>query len=301
MNPNIFFPILTGLLHFSFGVYVFRLKPKQHIQGSFLILSLLLSMWLMILGFREFLPISYRNIALNITFLPISFAPFVLYYLCSKLENPRKKIPIWAIVTASFGQSYIVFTCISQNMATLKDPENFIFDFNANYHILVLYLVFWVVLSIYTVTRKMVIQRGEFKVRLFLVLIGALLALPLTTLFVYFLPLLGFYKPYLSSIGLIISSIFWAVAILHYDAFRIKSGVLKGEKVTFINRLASGGFLKLLQKLDPMRFIQKRSKEKAEITKEILIHDYNLAINRGELSVEKRAEILSKKFGKYFK
>ncbi|MBM9502914.1 hypothetical protein JWG44_21920 [Leptospira sp. 201903071] len=301
MNLNILFPTIAGIIHISFGIYVFNLKPKQKTQSIFLFLNFLLSTWMIIQAFRVFLPVEYRNIALNITFLPISYATFTLFALSSKIENPGKRLPTWSYLLGFFGLTYITFTCLTQRMATLKDPQNFIFDLNLNYHLLVLYLVFWMVLAICAVTRKMLITRGDFKVRLFLVLLGAMLALPLTTIFVYFLPLFGIYKPYLSSVGLIIASIFWAVAILHYDAFQIKSKVIKGEDLPMINKAASGGFLRVLEKLDPMRYIQKSSKQKAEITKEILIQDYNLATNTGELSLEKRAQILSKKFGRYFK
>ncbi|TGM98347.1 LIC10906 family membrane protein [Leptospira yasudae] len=303
MNLNILIPGIAGLIHLVFGIYVFRLnrQRRQTTQRFFLYLNLLLAAWLFTQAFRNLLPIEYRNLALNITFLPIAYATFVLYSLCKKIEHPQKRIPIWSSIFGFLGLSYITSICLSQRMGTLKDPYNFIFDFNLHYHLMVVYLVFWMIMAIYAIARKMIVQRGDFKVRLFLVMLGALLALPITMLFVYFLPLLGLYKPYLSSLGLILASIFWAVGILHYDAFEIKSSLIRGQDIPLINKAASKGFIKLLEKLDPIRFLQKRTKEKAEITKEILIQDYNLATGSGELSVEKRAEILSKKFGKYFK
>ncbi|MBM9576371.1 hypothetical protein JWG45_04305 [Leptospira sp. 201903070] len=301
MNPDFYIPAFAGISHFFFGIYVFRLRPRQSVQTIFFLLNLLLSLWMLIQAVRGFLPLSFRNLALNLTFLPISFAPFTLYVLFKKIEDKDKGIPFWTLILSFFGSVCIVYTCVSQKMATLKDPENFVFDLNLNYHLLVMYLCFWMFLAITTVTRTMLVKRGDFKVRLFLVLLGAALVLPITTAFVYFLPLLGIYKPYLSSVGLIFASILWAVAILHYDAFKIKEEVLKGKEVLLLNRAASLGFLKLLEKLDPMRFVQKSAHEKEEITKQILIQDYNLTVKTGELSVEKRARILSKKFGKYFK
>ncbi|RHX85416.1 LIC10906 family membrane protein [Leptospira stimsonii] len=301
MNPNLYIPAFAGLSHFFFGIYVFRLKPRQSAQTIFFVLNLLLSLWMLIQVGRGFLPIPLRNLALNLTFLPISFAPFTLYLLFKKIENKDKGIPVWTLIVNFFGSAFVLYTCLSLKMATLKDPEKFIFDLNLNYHFLVAYLCFWMLLAIGTVTRTMLVKRGDFKVRLFLVLLGAALVLPITTAFVYFLPLFGIYKPYLSSIGLIFASILWAIAILHYDAFEIKAEVLEGREVLLLNRAASFGFLKLLEKLDPMRFVQKSAHEKEEITKQILIQDYNLASRTGELSVEKRARILSKKFGKYFK
>ncbi|MBE8352086.1 hypothetical protein IQA78_16400, partial [Leptospira borgpetersenii serovar Hardjo-bovis] len=88
---------------------------------------------------------------------------------------------------------------------------------------------------------------------------------------------------------------------LHYDAFEIKAGLIQGQKTSFINRVASKPFLKLMGKLDPMRFVQKSSKAKEEITRQILIQDFHLAENTGEISVDERAKILSRRFGKYFK
>ncbi len=64
-------------------------------------------------------------------------------------------------------------------------------------------------------------------------------------------------------------------AILHYDAFEIKAGLIQGRKISFINRVASKPFLKLMRKLDPMRFVQKSSKAKEEITRQILIQDFH--------------------------
>lgn len=293
--------VSTGILHLIFGVYVFRLKSYQKAQKYFLFLSLHLSLWLLIQGFRTLLPIEYRNLALNLNFIPMSFAPFTLYVLCTKFEYSEKPIPFWAYCIAFIGLCYFSFNCISERMATLKDPENFIYDINANYHFFVLYLVFWMVLSIRAVTHKMLVCRGDFKVRLFFVLIGAVLSLHSTVIFTYFLPLLGIFKPSLSSIGLLVSCILWGIGILHFDAFEIKSDIIKGEYVPWINRVASVGFLRLLAKMDPIRFIQKNLKSKTAVTKQILIQDYNLASNAGELSLEKRARILSKKFGRYFK
>ncbi|MCG6192206.1 hypothetical protein LFX25_02975 [Leptospira sp. FAT2] len=301
MNPNILIPIFTGLLHLLLGVYVFRLKPRQRTQSIFLVFNSFMFVWLLIQGLRILLPLEYRSYALNITFLPMAFSPFTLYILCAKIGQPDKKIPAWILILGFLGLSYFTYACLFHEMAELKNPQYFVFDFNLNYHALVVFCSFWMLLSIYAVLRKMIVQRGDFKVRLFLVLLGAILAMPITMVFVYFLPLMGIFKPYLSSIGLVVASVLWAVAILHYDAFEIKAGVYTGVDLPLINRVASSGFLKLMEKLDPMRFIQKSSKEKEEITKQILIQDYNLAVNTGELSVEKRAKILSKKFGKYFR
>lgn len=300
-NFNMTLSVLTGTVHLLFGIYVFRLKPRQKTQVLFLILSVLLSIWFFIQGFRVLLPLEYRNFALNINFIPISYAPFTLYILCAKLVDPAKRISTWAYITAALGLSYFTFACFFEKMATLNNPENFVYELNLHYHLYVLYLVFWVVLAIYTVVKKMFVRRGDSKVRLFLILLGAILVLPLTTLFVYFLPLFGIFHPSLSSFGLTISSIIWGVAILHFDAFEIKLEELKGRKIPFINKAASKSIMLLFRKLDPLRFIQKTSKQRTEITKQILIHDYNLITEKGELSVEKRAQTLSKKFGKYFK
>ncbi|EMY78148.1 hypothetical protein LEP1GSC060_1715 [Leptospira weilii serovar Ranarum str. ICFT] len=50
-----------------------------------------------------------------------------------------------------------------------------------------------------------------------------------------------------------------------------------------------------------MRFIQKSLKTKSAITERILIQDYELASNSEELPLEKRVQMFSRKFGKYFK
>ncbi|EQA81869.1 putative membrane protein [Leptospira alstonii serovar Pingchang str. 80-412] len=292
---------LTGLIHLLFGIYVYRLKADQKVQKFFLLLNLQLSTWLLIQGLRIFLPIEYRNLALNLNFIPISFAPFTLYVLCKKLERPESGIPLGAYFAAFVGIGYFVYNCLSQKMATLKDPENFIYDINANYHFFVFYLVFWMVLSIFEITPKVLVRRGDFKVRLFLVLAGAIFSLHSTAFFVYILPLFGIFKPSLASIGLLVSCLLWGVAILHFDAFHIKLKIIEGQDVPLINKVASGGFLRLLSKMDPMRFVQKSLKTKSAITERILIQDYELASNSEELPLEKRVQILSRKFGKYLK
>ncbi|WP_319936854.1 LIC10906 family membrane protein [Leptospira sanjuanensis] len=293
--------IVTGLLHFLFGVYTFRLKGNRIVQNYFLLLNFELSLWLLIQGFRVLVPLEYRNLALNLNFIPILFVPFTLYVLCKKLENSESRIPIWASLIAFVGLGYFVFNCVTQRMANMKDQEKFVYEINVNYHLYVLYLIFWTGLSIFEVSHKMLRKRGDFRVRLFFFLIGAILALHSTTFFVYILPLFGIFKPWLSSIGLLISCLFWGIAILHFDAFEIKAKIIGGADVPLIHKAASWSFLRILARLDPMRFIQKSSKEKAAITKEILIQDYDLTSKSGELSVDKRAELLSKKFGKYFK
>lgn len=114
--------VSTGILHLIFGIYVFRLKSYQKAQKYFLFLSLHLSLWLLIQEFRTLLPIEYRNLALNLNFIPMSFAPFTLYVLCTKFEYSEKPMPFWAYCIAFIGFCYFSFNCISERMATLKRP-----------------------------------------------------------------------------------------------------------------------------------------------------------------------------------
>nr|WP_080634537.1 hypothetical protein [Leptospira weilii] len=132
-------------------------------------------------------------------------------------------------------------------------------------------------------------------------MVGAIFSLHSAAFFVYILPLFGIFKPSFSSIGLLVSCLLWGVAILHFDAFHIKLKIIEGQEVPLINKVASGGFLRLLSKMDPMRFIQKSLKTKSAITERILIQDYELASNSEELPLEKRVQMFSRKFGKYFK
>ncbi|EMM98226.1 LIC10906 family membrane protein [Leptospira noguchii] len=301
MNLNHLIPVLAGFLHLFFGMYVFSLKPRQKLQTLFLFMNICMALWLCIQGLRGLFPLEYRNFGLNITFLPMSIATFIYYILCKKMENPDQKISIWIQVAGLIGFLYFTWASLNQKMVVLGDPNTFVFDFSLNYHLIIIFSVFWVALSAWTILKKMLVKRGNDRVRLFFVLLGFMFAYPMTLVFIYFLPFLGIYKAYLSSLGLSIGSICWAIAILHYDAFKIKAGLIQGQRVSFINRLASKPFLTLMGKLDPMRFIQKSSREKEELTKQILIQDFYLAENTGEISVDERAKILSKRFGKYFK
>ncbi|KXZ32755.1 LIC10906 family membrane protein [Leptospira santarosai] len=301
MNLNHFIPILTGFLHLSFGIYVFSLKPRQKLQTLFLLLNVCMALWLCIQGLRGLFPIEYRNFGLNITFLPMSVGTFISYLLCKRMENVGQKIPVWILTLSIVGFSYFTWASFSQKMVVLENPDTFVFDFSLNYHLIVYFSTFWVLLSTWIILRKMLLKRGNDRVRLFFILLGSTSGLPITLIFIYFLPFLGIYKAYLSSLGLSICSVCWAVAILHYDAFKIKASLIQGQEIPFINRVASKPFLKLMGKLDPMRFVQKSSKEKEEITKQILIQDFHLAESTGEISIDKRARILSKRFGKYFK
>ncbi|WP_036041737.1 LIC10906 family membrane protein [Leptospira alstonii] len=301
MNLNHLIPVLTGFLHLFFGIYVFSLKPRQKLQTLFLFLNICMALWLCIQGLRGQFPPEYRNFGLNITFLPMSMATFILYLLCKKMENGSQKIPIQSLVLGIIGFSYFTWASFSQKMVVLGDPNTFVFDLSLNYHLIIGFSSFWVLLSFVAILKKMRLKRGNDKVRLFLILLGSLFAMPVTLTFIYLLPFLGVYKAYLSSLGLSIGSLCWAVAILHYDAFEIKASLIQGQRISMINRLASRPFLKLMGKLDPMRFVQKSSKAKEEITKQILIQDFYLAENTGEISVDERAKILSRRFGKYFK
>ncbi|EMF82736.1 putative membrane protein [Leptospira weilii serovar Topaz str. LT2116] len=301
MNLNHFIPILTGLLHLSFGIYVFSLRPRQKLQTLFLLLNLCIALWLCIQGLRGLFPLEYRNLGLNITFLPMSVGTFISYLICKKMENVGQKIPVWILILGIVGFSYFTWACFSERMVVLENPDTFTFNFSLNYHLIIYFSIFWVLLSGWIIFKKMLLKRGNDRVRLFFVLLGSIVGLPITLMFIYFLPFLGIYKAYLSSLGLSVCSVCWAVAILHYDAFEIKASLIQGQKISFINRVASKPFLKLMRKLDPMRFVQKSSKAKEEITRQILIQDFHLAENTGEISVDERAKILSRRFGKYFK
>ncbi len=83
----------------------------------------------------------------------------------------------------------------------------------------------------------MVRRSGDERIRSFLMLTGLVIALSVSIIFVYILPLMGLFKAYYSALGLLPFAIFGAVAILHYDAFKIRELVMNGSSLPLLNRV----------------------------------------------------------------
>lgn len=98
-----------------------------------------------------------------------------------------------------------------------------------------------------------------------------------------------------------ISSLLWAVAILHYDAFEIREHIIDGDsRPLFLNWIFSVPILKLFQILDPEEYCDRIVLSKTNVILNVTTVFDELK-NREEaqrLSTKERAELLARIFNR---
>ncbi|AXR61950.1 hypothetical protein DQM68_15990 [Leptospira mayottensis] len=118
-------------------------------------------------------------------------------------------------------------------------------------------------------------------------------------IFVYILPLHGYFFASNSAFGILISSLFWAVAILHYDAFEIREHIIEGEnRLPLLNRISSFLMLKLFQILDSEEYNNRIVLSKANVILNVtsVFDDLKSREEAKRLNAKERAEVLARIF-----
>ncbi|MBM9500562.1 hypothetical protein JWG44_09915 [Leptospira sp. 201903071] len=277
MNVSLDINLFCSFIVLSLGIYVFKssvVKPP-YVRSYFFALSTVLSIWVFASGIRYFIPDSLRPIAPNWTLISVTLAPFLMNrltnFIIDEKYRPSRFRKSFDIVLVG----YLVLSCLFLKTIEVKNYDTSVYKTYFAYHILIFYSILYVGNSIYLMYKKAWNSRGAVRVRFTLLLLGTSVGLLVSILFVYILPFFGISKGYLSSLGLIPSTLFWAVAILQYDAFQTRAMVLRSHfiakrQLPLLSRLTFKPVLALHYLMDPLDYRLQLRNSRVEVVNYIM-------------------------------
>ncbi|WP_426496177.1 LIC10906 family membrane protein (plasmid) [Leptospira interrogans serovar Australis] len=292
-----------GLFVFSLGCYVWIFASNKPVRNSFFLLTISLAAWLLCLGLRVHAPTEFRSFLVNWTLIPVIFTPYFLHSLVSYLFTPHKKPNemSWKSIVNIALLVYLVISILNCNVVHLTKPETFAYTPTWVYHLLIGYCGFYILFSSIQVLILIFQKRGDDRVRSFLFFSGIIISLFVSLIFVYILPLHGYFLASNSAFGIMISSLLWAIAILHYDAFEIREHIIEGDShLPLLNRISSIPILKLFQILDPEEYYNKIVLSKTNVILNVtsIFDDLKNREEAKKLNTKQRAEILARIFNR---
>ncbi|XDD49275.1 histidine kinase N-terminal 7TM domain-containing protein [Leptospira sp. WS92.C1] len=283
-----------GLIVFSLGLYVRIFAPKEPVRNSFFYLSISLSCWMFFLGQRPNLALEYRYLIINWTLLPIVFSPYLLHEaVCFLLKIRQNRLLKKFEYAINFMLLlYFLFVILSGNVVHIRNPENFSYSPTWNYHLIIGYCCFYILISCMKAFLSIFKSRGDDRVKAFLLFSGMVISFFVSIFFVYILPLFGYFLAPNAAFGIVISLIFGAIAILHYDAFSIRENILDGNSIPILTRFSSSFFLVLFRILDPSEYSMRLLISKANVVLGVVSKNHELAM-RTDLETLERAEMVA--------
>ncbi|TGK36254.1 LIC10906 family membrane protein [Leptospira andrefontaineae] len=300
MNSINLTSILVAAFILLLGGYVYSAQPRNRLQTTYFLLSVALFGWLACLGFRIALPFELRELALNWTLIPVVLVPFLLYLVVRQVVGISENLSPFFRILNSLCIGFFLVVTVSCEAVEIREPAKFSYKATWKYHTLIMYSAVYILWSIGLMGKGITRSRGMNRVRSFLLLLGASIGLVGSILCVYVFPLLGIFVAQYSAIGLGISAVLWAVAILHYDAFEIKDKLLAGESVPFLTRYSNIPVMGLYSFLDPSEYRIKSLKQKAFLVHRVILQNHMLLLGT-EWDDTLRAKIIAKRFGNYLK
>ncbi|EQA79703.1 hypothetical protein LEP1GSC193_0316 [Leptospira alstonii serovar Pingchang str. 80-412] len=234
---------------------------------------------------------------MNWTLIPILFTPYLFYALVRSLFEDHFAPSRWNLFINLIALCYLIFTAATGSVAEIQDRSIFSYRPTYNYHLSIVYCGIYISFSFIILVKKAFQNRGDLRVRAFLISVGTFIAFSVSILCVYILPLCGYFYAPKAAFGLLLAFIFGAVAILHYDAFEIKEKILEGEKLPLINRIFSLPVLGLYNLLDSPQYGFKLLNSKSMVTLGILTENYKLQKST-DFDVEDISGIIADRFKK---
>ncbi|TGL81448.1 LIC10906 family membrane protein [Leptospira yasudae] len=265
------------------GIYVFRVGEKRHpkIKPNFLALTFALALWLFGSGIRNLIPIDLIGVAPNWILTAVIPVPFLLKELTQcLLAKGNLKSKQFQILEFSF-LGYLIIAGLSSNLIETDKQNISVFRPLFSYHLLIAYSIFYVGISIYWMLYEAIRSKGIVRVRSSLLVLGTLSGFLITILFVYILPLFGIFKGYLSSLGILAWVLFWAIAIVQYDAFETRAIILRSRflakrEIPLLSRISFRPVLVLHSILDPLDYRLQLRNSRVEVVNYIM--QYHMAL-----------------------
>ncbi|TGK06325.1 hypothetical protein EHO60_14870 [Leptospira fletcheri] len=291
--------LFSAIFVLYLGIHVFRMVPKKPVQKYFLLLCICFSLWGFLFSFRGLLPLELKNLALNITVIPVLFAPYLFYrivwFITEKEGEPKTSLYVSSAIVL-----YLVGAALSSKMGVLTNPETFEAKGFLNYHLANAYCVLFSLRSMILLSKSSYEGSGMVKVRSALLLAGCLLGIWISIGFVYILPFFGLNKSYLASTGSVIFALSWSVAIIHFDAFQVRERVLEGSGIPILKRITLGLVMQVYRILDPIGYNLNLQMSHEKFISDLLDHSNYLLSIPGSRKSE-RTKILRSRFKRYIR
>ncbi|WP_061248619.1 LIC10906 family membrane protein [Leptospira noguchii] len=295
MNFSNFLCVLVALFILFLGIYTFFLPDRKKIQAYFLYFTICFSIWLFSFVGRQFVSFEFRHIVLDWMLIPTIFFPILLDRIISLISDPKQKESKWKIGILSLIVIYFLWAAITCSYSINVNLSNFSYTSTIHYHIFISYQIVYVSFSILKLIQFIYKKSGAQRVRFSLMTIGVIIMLSFALIFIYVLPLKGIFYGSLSSIGALIHFIFWAIAILQYNAFDTKYSIFVQESVPLLNKISINLFLFLFKILDPKEFRKSDFLFKRFFYSRVLYAEMQLR-EKTDLDFFQRAEVLARRY-----
>lgn len=146
-----------------------------------------------------------------------------------------------------------------------------------SYHIFILYSVVLVLFSLKFIANRALKGSGQERVNATIFVAGCTFGLLSAITFIYILPLFGIFIQYLTSVGMFVTISVWAIVILQYDAFELKTYSVTTEEIPIPIRPVNKIYRIIFRFLEPKVYNEKRNKAGAELVLSILNYYVTMA------------------------
>ncbi|MBM9577820.1 hypothetical protein JWG45_11730 [Leptospira sp. 201903070] len=288
------------------GVYVFRFAPLKYsnIRLNYLLMTLSLGQWVFFSSLRYFIPKELIDIYSNYALIPSALVPFFLTRVTTQLIGEIKILNKLRYFQYSI-LSYILISCLFCKAIIVNPDAIAQFKPLLAYHVLIFYSIIYIGASTFWMLKNGIQSKGAKRVRSHLLMLGTLIGLFVSILFVYVLPFFGIFLGLLSCLGILPATLFWSVAILQYNAFETKSMILKSRflakrQVPLLSRLTFRPVLWFHFLLDPLDYRLQLRSSRAEVVQSML--QYHLTLQEGAaMSHRSKIRKVAAFFESYFK
>ncbi|EMS84098.1 histidine kinase N-terminal 7TM domain-containing protein [Leptospira noguchii] len=249
--------VFISFFIFWLGIYVYRNSLQgESTQKWFLLFALSLGSWVFLLGARNVVMLEWREFLHESTLVPILFAPYLFFRFVKSIFDPEYKMSRAWLVINTVTILYFAYLAITCQYVQLLDTVNFAYTPTYKYHILIIYCATYFIGSL-AILWLDVKRYRQHKIQAVLITVGTLIAVSVSVVFVYVLPMYGIFLAPYSSIGVAIAGLFFAAAALLGNAFKLNAIVKSGKYVPRLNRVVVIVAVVIYRYVDPVEFFKK--------------------------------------------
>ncbi|EMF90519.1 LIC10906 family membrane protein [Leptospira santarosai] len=304
-NEIILLNSITTIFVFFLGFYVLYPNSKRKIQKYFGILCLLLGAWFQSFILREIVPSWSYNWLINWGLIPSIPIPYYLFKITSSYDQheQQSKKPRKVFHTLNFLLiCFFSFHAFSLQIlhVSFNYNENFAFENGYIYKILLIYSLCMVILSLINLAFNVMRKRGRAKTNAVLLFLGLIPPIISVLIFIYIRPTLyGVFSGGYTSIGFLMGTFIWSIAIMNCDAFQLRQ-FSNHPKERALTKITKPAFNFLYSIVDKKAWMSEVFSKNIHFMKLALIKDAELKDHYG-YSFMKRSSILARMFGNYIK
>ncbi|MFA5879479.1 MAG: ATP-binding protein [Candidatus Margulisiibacteriota bacterium] len=230
--------ICTALFHLTIGSLILKSNRKEPINIVFFLICLILFLWVFIYSFIYLTTNNLQALFIVRTMIvPSLFLPLIAFYFAKNFPNENYHISkLQLIFHTAIILITLSFVYTNYFISSINVIENkFIFNFNFMYIFFELYLAIMLLYASGILLLKGLILKGEPRLQVILLGIGAFSSLIFVFLFSTLLPILGFSQyNFFSPVGTIFLVSFWAIAIIKYRLMEITVIIKKSIAASII-------------------------------------------------------------------